>query len=87
MYLALDVWDRMDDAHAVRFRCFQNLRTGKFSVQSSDFYSLPIDKSRADILEYQHAELFIQSPPEERGGGFDTLGAAIKDHMEKFGKS
>ena len=87
MYRAIDVWERIGDAEAVRFRCFLNLRTGMYSVQSSDFYSLPVDKRRVEVLEDQYVELLIEKPPDERAGAFATLESAITAHMEKFRKT
>lgn len=87
MYRAIDVWERIGEAEAVRFRCFLNLRTGMYSVQSSDFYSLPVDMRRVEFLEGQYVQLFTEKPPDERAGAFETLESAITAHMEKFGKS
>lgn len=85
MYRAIDVWAHMSDSQAVRFRCFENLRTGLFSVQSSDFYSLPVNQERVRQLDEQQVELFIETPPDQRSGGFPTLEAAIDAHMASFG--
>lgn len=87
MYRAIDVWAHMSDTQAVRFRCFQNLRTGLFSVQSSDFYSLPVNQDRLRQLDEQQVELFIETPPDKRSGAFPTLEAAIDAHIASFGSS
>jgi hypothetical protein len=87
MYRAVDVWGHMSESQAVRFRCFQNLHTGMYSVQSSDFYSLPVDPERLRQLEEQHAALFIETPPDKRSGAFPTLEAAIDAHIASFGSS
>jgi hypothetical protein len=87
MYLAVDVWAHMSETQAVRFRCFQNLHTGMYSVQSSDFYSLPLASERIAQHEHQHAALFIETPPDRRSGAFPTLKAAIDAHMASFGSS
>jgi hypothetical protein len=85
MFKAIDVWKRISDSEAVRYRCFQSLRTGKYSVQSADFYHLPENPAQSDQLDRQHIELFVQQAPDERTGAYDTLEAAIDAHGADFG--
>jgi hypothetical protein len=85
MFKAIDVWKRISDSEAVRYRCFQCLQTGKYSVQSADFYRLPENLAQSDQLERQHVELFVQQAPNERTGAYDTLEAAIAAHEAEFG--
>jgi hypothetical protein len=85
MFKAIDVWKRISDSQAVRYRCFQCLRTGKYSVQSADFYRLPGKPAQSDQLDRQHIELFVQQAPDERSGADDTLEAAIEAHEAEFG--
>jgi len=87
MYRAVEVWAHMSESQAVRFRCFQNLRTGMFSVQSSDFYALPVNPERFRQHEEQYLQLFIESPPDKRSSAFPTLEAAIEAHIASFGSS
>ena len=51
MFKAIDVWRRVSDSEAVRYRCFQCLQTGKYSVQSADFYRLPENPAQSDQLD------------------------------------
>ena len=85
MFKAIDVWKRISDSEAVRYRCFQCLRTGKYSVQSADFYRLPENPAQSDQLDRQHIELFVQQAPDEKTGAYDTLEAAIDAHEAEFG--
>ena len=85
MFKAIDVWKRISGSEAVRYRCFQCLRTGKYSVQSADFYRLPGNPAQSDQLDRQHIELFVQQAPDERTGAYDTLEAAIDAHEAEFG--
>src|SRR6266853_2092335 len=56
MFKTIDVWKRISDSEAVRYRCFQCLRTGKYSVQSADFYRLPGSPDQSAQLRRQHIE-------------------------------
>ena len=85
MFKAIDVWKRITGSEAVRYRCFQNLQTGKYSVQSADFYRLPRNPAQSAQLERQHIELFVEQAPDERTGSHETLEAAIEAHEAEFG--
>jgi hypothetical protein len=85
MFKAIDVWKRISDSEAVRYRCFQCLQTGKYSVQSADFYRLPGNPDRSAQLERQHIELFIEQAPDGRNEAYETLEAAIEAHEAEFG--
>jgi hypothetical protein len=87
MFKAIDVWKRISDSEAVRYRCFQNLQTGKYSVQSADFYRLPENPTQSPQLERQHLELFVEQAPDERTGAHETLEAAIEAHEAEFGSA
>ena len=84
MFKAIDVWKRINDSEAVRYRCFQSLQTGKYSVQSADFYRMPQNPAQCADLERQHIELFIEQAPDERSGAYETLEAAIEAHEAEF---
>jgi len=84
LYQAFDVWKKVSKTRVVRYRCFRNLTSGRFSVQSADFYGVPLDSKQSANLERQHAELFMEQDPEERAGSFDSLEAAIEAHDKAF---
>jgi hypothetical protein len=44
-YEPIEVWRRVSESEMVRYRCFRNSLTRRYSVQSSDFYQFPIDPS------------------------------------------
>ncbi len=87
MFKAIDAWKRISASKAVRYRCFQSLQTGKYSVQSADFYRLPENPAQSAQLERQHIELFVEQPPDERTGAHETLKAAIEAHETEFGSA
>jgi hypothetical protein len=86
MFTSIEVWKRVDERTAIRYQCFRSQGTGKYSVQSADFYQLPFDPARSSTLNKQHVELFIEQPPDARSGGFDTIEEAIAAHDNDFAR-
>jgi len=84
MYEAFDIWKRVSDKQLIRYRCFRNLETNRYAVQSSDRYSLPIDSKRVTFLEHQFLELLAESSPDERAATFESLSDAIVAHQRQF---
>ena len=84
LYQAIDVWKKVSKTRVVRYRCFRNLSSGRFSVQSADFYGVPLDLKQVANLERQHAELFVEQGPDDRASSFDSLEAAIEAHDKDF---
>lgn len=84
LYKAIDVWKRNEEAQLVRYRCFQVLSTGKYCVQSADFYEVPTAVAKATDLERQFLELLRDASPDTRAGGFDSLEEAIANHDKYF---
>jgi hypothetical protein len=84
LFRAIDVWQRRNDIELVRYRCFQSLSDGKFSVQREDRYQLPLDQRQVAALDGQYLRLLSDQPPEERSGAYDTLPEAIAAHLEAF---
>jgi hypothetical protein len=82
-YRTIDVWERKDDRTVVRYRCFESLDSGRFSVQSADFSHA--GKLSAN-LRNQFVELFTEQDPAERSGEHATLKAAIDAHTSEFAK-
>ncbi|HLK08908.1 MAG TPA: hypothetical protein VKV30_13220 [Candidatus Angelobacter sp.] len=80
LYQAIDVWKRVSGKELLRYRCFKNLETNRYSVQSADFYSLPLDTAQATNLEKQSCELFAERLPDERAAGFASIDEAIAAH-------
>ena len=84
LFRAVDVWQRNGDRELIRFRCFQSLVTGKYSVQSEDHYHLPIDPQQVANLERQFLELLFDQSPSERSPMRDTLPEAVAAHVDSF---
>jgi hypothetical protein len=83
-YKSFDVWRRRDPQTLVRYRCFEDCSTGRFCVQSADFYQGPITNDQIQFLEKQFIELLLDQSPFERGESFPSIEEAISDHDESF---
>jgi hypothetical protein len=81
---AFDVWKRNGMAGLVRYRCFEDITTGRFCVQSADFYKSPVTIDRVSQLEMQFIELLLEESPFLRSGSFDTVEEAIAEHDKSF---
>lgn len=81
LYKAIDVWERRDNRTVVRYRCFESLAMGKFSVQSADFYH---SDDRVGSSDRQFIELFMDDDPETRSGSYDSLVDAVAAHKREF---
>ena len=86
LYKSIDVWKKIHDKKAIRFRCFQIGEEAAYCVQSADIFSYPLDKNDVAYLEHQYIELFLEESPEKRSKAFPTLEEAIKAHEEEFGE-
>jgi hypothetical protein len=84
MYEEVSIWKRIDDRSAMRYRCWRSLTTGKWSVQSTDYYYLPPNATSEANLDRQLVELFIETDPVERSGEFDSMEEAIVEHDRAF---
>lgn len=84
LYQEIIIWRRLGEKSVTRYVCFLNLATLKYSVQSCDFFNLPLRDSRFLEAQLQAVELFSESLPAERSGEFDSIEAAIHGHDENF---
>jgi hypothetical protein len=84
MFKAIDIWKRLDDATAIRYRCFQRLTDGQFCVQSADHYHLPLNENQIKALDKQFLELFIEEFPDQRSSLYPTLEEAIAIYDLEF---
>jgi hypothetical protein len=84
LYEAIDIWKRVSASEPVRYRCFRTLATNRYSVQSADFYTLPLEPARAQNLEQQFYELLAEQAPDERARSFGSIEEAIAAHDGDF---
>lgn len=86
-YRQIFVWKHRSEVEvdaAVRYCCFESLKTGLFYVQSADFFRLPVDEKNRYDLDRQAIELFVETDPQDRTNGFASLEDAIADHDRCF---
>jgi hypothetical protein len=76
--------EKVSGKELLRYRCFKNLETNRYSVQSADFYGLPLDTAQAKNLEKQCCELFAEQLPDERAASFASIDEAIAAHDRDF---
>ena len=83
-YKSFDIWKRRGAHELVRYRCFEDCSTGRFCIQSADFYRLPITNDQIQSLEKQFIELLLDQSLFERGESFASIEEAIKNHDESL---
>jgi hypothetical protein len=81
----INVWRRLPDNRICCNTCFRVLDTGRYWVQSADFFTQGAPGSVAE-QERRAAFYFVDllSENEERGGTYETLAAAIAAHDAGF---
>jgi hypothetical protein len=84
IFESISVWKRNSDNRLSRYRCFRNLKTGRFSVQSCDIYPESVTPDKKSFFEKNYLELLSESSPEERSGSFASLAEAIEAHDNDF---
>lgn len=84
MYREISIWKRIDAERAVHFRCFEDVASHLFCVQSADFYVLPVKVNARVEFDRQFVELFIEVEPIERSRWFATVEQAVAAHEEEF---
>jgi hypothetical protein len=84
LYREIRVWKRLSAGSAVCYRCFEDLATHRFCVQSADFFQLPVDDKKLRYHERQSVELFIEIELTGRCDWFNSLEEAIKVHDADF---
>jgi hypothetical protein len=85
LYQELVIWKRVAEQTAVRYRCLMNSETKKFSVQSADFYRLPVTREQILQFQAQFVELFCECDPGGRSDSFDSVEEAVAAHERSFG--
>ena len=78
------VWSKNDDGVLVKYRCFKNLTSNLFAVQSADFFEKATDQKSILASEIQAVELFLDESPEIRSSWHASLAEAIQKHMDDF---
>lgn len=80
------IWKRLDASSAVRYSCLHDIKSGRYAVQSEDFFRLPLEEKQFRYFEMQFVELLIETSPFERCKWFDSLEIAIAAHNLDFSR-
>lgn len=83
-FRSIDVWERISDRQAIRYRCFESLAENKYCVQSADYFYLPLDHVDIARQEAQRLDLFLEEFPDQRAELFDSIELAIANHKREF---
>ncbi|MFC4159284.1 hypothetical protein [Chitinimonas lacunae] len=78
------IWKRTGETSAVRYSCLQDMLTGKYAIQSADFFRLPIEGEQFRIFERQFVELLLDVSPRDRCMWFESPEEAITAHDHDF---
>ena len=84
VYRLHEIFKRISSNRAVVYRCFENTSTAEYSVQSADYFQVPVSLEQIAHNRLQMLELFIECDPGERSGRFPTAEAAIEDFDRSF---
>ncbi len=86
LFKEVRIWRRPSDILAIRYSCLEEVISGKYAVQSADFFRVPLEKSQFQQFEQQFVELFIEISPLERCDWFNSLEDAIASHDKDFSR-
>ncbi len=84
MYKKIEVWKRVSENEMVLFICFETIPSGKFVVQSADFYRVGSEVEQYLSMKKQQIELFVEETPDSRSDTFHSLEEAIQAHLDEF---
>ena len=84
LFKELNVWSRAEGGGMVRYRCFENLETGRYHVRNADFFEGPVTQEELDGRDAYFydflADAFAEGPPED----YEKLEEAIQAHKADF---
>ena len=83
MYKQVNILRNLDRELHV-YRCFENIDTGQYFVQSKDTFVMPIEKHLVEQSQIQLFDLFLDDDIEQRCEGFDCLKKAIESFDSDF---
>jgi hypothetical protein len=83
LFRQIPIWKRLDPKNAVRFNCIEDIEMNRFTVQSADFFSIPIKGEHISYLEKLFPERFIEADWGQRKW-FASIEGAIADHESEF---
>jgi len=79
LYRYIPVWCH-DSQGAKLYRCFEILGTGRYVVQSADYFTAATYRERTAQMDEQFVDLLLEQRPEERS----APGASIDEAIQIF---
>lgn len=77
------MFERVSPSIAIRYVCYEDVRTGKFCVSGGDILRSPEHSETLSLQAVQEVNRFIERLPD---GWFDTLLEAVEDIAPIFEK-
>ena len=84
LWKSINIWQRKSENTLICFRCLEQLTTGLFAVQSSDFFHQPITNDQIYASDSLFLELLMDESPPDRLKFFKSLEEAINNHLTEF---
>ncbi|MDC8014376.1 hypothetical protein [Tahibacter soli] len=84
VYQEIRIWKKIGSDMAVRYFCLLDISSGKYRVQSADFFRLPVTAEQVKFFESQAAELFIETSSAGVDDWHVTIEKAIEMHEKNF---
>ncbi|WP_417680493.1 hypothetical protein [Roseibium sp.] len=84
LFKEISVWRRINDKTAIRYRCLQDLKSGKYAVSNADGFRVGDGEKHRTYLENLFVELLTETSPSERCDWFEVLCDAIASHDREF---
>jgi hypothetical protein len=85
LYREVNIWKRVSEKEAARYRCFERLPEGGYGIQSVDWYQLPLKEKEIKFLENNFLELMIEKTLTNRTKLYPTINEAIAAFEQDFG--
>lgn len=83
IYIQNFVWRRISDSVAIRYAVLMHVESGKFAVQSADFFDRD-GETHFERFDQQFVELMMELSPLERCDWHNSIADAIQAHDIDF---
>jgi hypothetical protein len=85
LYREVNIWKRVSEKEAARYRCFERLPEGGYGIQSVDWYQLPLKEKNTKFLDNNYLELMIEKTLTNQTKLYPTVAEAIAAFEQDFG--
>ncbi|MDJ0934952.1 MAG: hypothetical protein QNI93_06090 [Kiloniellales bacterium] len=87
LFKEINIWRRAGRGGLVRYRCFENLETGRFHLRNADTFDGPITQEELDARDAYFYDFLVNAFAEEPFEDHATLMDAIQAHEADFSSS